>query len=326
MNGSYQNAAPEFYSHSGRFSPLVVLTFPIVFVASIFMAFVYNWMVIYIPIIGYFSILLTFGYAVIIGLTVAFCLTLFKVRNIWVSRLTGIFCGSLALYLAWVVFIYLFMGKFSPKSEVTLLAALFSPLGIWDVACAIAEKGWYTISSATPSGWVLWTFWAIEALIIQITIFLCSEGSVGSSVFCEECGEWTESADGTVNFILDDDENLVEMFMNRDFSFLTNAVRAKSTETDFYRIDSSICSICQNFFVVSLLHVTKTYDKDENENVNENDLVTRMIVQPDEFEQLLEMRKVLHGSKAPTEPASTEGEPETLNIADPKVIEIMDAP
>ncbi|MCK5843631.1 MAG: hypothetical protein KAG97_02915, partial [Victivallales bacterium] len=77
---------------------------------------------------------------------------------------------------------------------------------------------------------------------------------IGSSAFCEDCGEWTTDEEGVVNFLLDNDENLAQLFMNRDFSFLPNAVRAKSTETDFYRIDSSICGECKSFFIASLLH------------------------------------------------------------------------
>ncbi|NOY74910.1 MAG: hypothetical protein GXP32_03860 [Kiritimatiellaeota bacterium] len=225
MSRSYENIGVEFYSHSGRFSPLFILIFPIAFITSILLAFVYNALVIYIPIIGYFSVVLTFGYALIIGVVTGLCLSLFKVRNMVIARLAGLVCGVLALYLAWVVFVYLFLGEFSPKTEITLIGAVFNPIGIWNVACAIAEKGWYSIRTLTPSGWVLWTFWIIEALIIQITIFFSLEASIGDSVFCEECGEWAEDEEGVVNFLLNEDENLTNDFLRKDFSFLKNAVR-----------------------------------------------------------------------------------------------------
>lgn len=323
MNDSYKEMGNEFYSHSGRFSPLFVLTFPIVFIAAIMLAFVYNSLVIYVPIIGYFSVLLTLGYSFALGISAAFCLSLFKVRNIWISRMTGLVCAMIALYIAWVVFVYLFLGKSSSKTEITLIGAILSPHGIWNVACAIAEKGWYSITAFTPAGWVLWTFWIIEALIILTVIVMVAEAST-TMVFCETCGKWAENEGGVVNFLPGDDIDLANRFVNKNFSFLQNAVRAKSTETDFFRIDADICETCGELFLVSLLHITKTYDKDESENISEETLVQHLKLSPAEYENLLEMRKILHGAKLQTAGSPEPLEPQGSGNPDPEVVEITD--
>ena len=78
----YRNVGvADFYSHSGKFSPLFILTAPIAFVGALLMAFVYNWMVIHIPIIGYFSVILTLGYAFAVGAVLAVCINVFKVLD-----------------------------------------------------------------------------------------------------------------------------------------------------------------------------------------------------------------------------------------------------
>ncbi len=65
------------------------------------------------------------------------------------------------------------------KPAVTIeFMKLFGQIGLWEM------KG------AKPTGWGLYTFWILEALIV---LWMCySDGSSMETPFCEFCNCWTE--------------------------------------------------------------------------------------------------------------------------------------
>jgi hypothetical protein len=297
---NYQAFQSEHYIHSGKFGLLLFLLIPINIVIVFLLAFVYNYAVIYIPFVGYLSIILTFGYALGIGYSLAFSIHISKTRNNVVARLLGLFIAALAVYIAWAAFLYVFINKNAPAMNIPFINILISPQAMWKMTCGLAETGWYSLRSFTPKGWILWTMWGIEALIIAGCIYFLSDSLVKSAVFCERCNKWTEEKKNLVVFLLEDASNLVDQFVNKDFSFIPQAIPAKSTAPVFFRIDSSVCHDCKDLHTLSLLEVNKSYNDKGEESLEEEPLVQNLILAPEEYDNLINMKKQMLQGKLQT--------------------------
>src|SRR6185295_8381476 len=146
------------YKHSGN-PGNALWSVPIVGIpAVIVLAFAYGYLSRYIPCVGYVSVFLTIGYGLLIGYLIGRAAKASKCRNKAVVVLLGIVLGAFAVYCAWVVFIYTFV---SGAPGVSVWDIFTSPKLLWNVITVVNAKGWYTIRRSTPSGVILWIFWAI---------------------------------------------------------------------------------------------------------------------------------------------------------------------
>jgi hypothetical protein len=247
----------KFYSHSGKIAPQLVLGIPVLLIISILLAFAYAYSVVYIPVIGYLSFLLTIGFALGVGYSTAVILQFFKTRNTIFALCFGLISGIFALYAAWVTFEYVLLNK-SVAEEVELARLAFNPKAVWNVACLIAETGWYSMRSMTPQGAVLWSFWGIEACVVVAVPTYMAHSFIKGSVFCEACKGWTDDHKNKLIFEYLSEKELKEKLTHQDMSFLDNIIKVKQTAESFYRIDCNVCCTCENLYTLSLLRVTRT--------------------------------------------------------------------
>jgi len=274
----------QFYVHSGKIAPQLVLGVPILLIISTLLAFAYAYSVIYIPIVGYLSFLLTLGFALGVGFCTAIVLQFFKTRNSFFALFFGLGSGIFALYAAWVTFEYVLWNK--NATEPIELLQLVDPVVVWRVACLVAEKGWYSIRNTTPSGAVLWTFWGVEACaVVGISAYM-AHSFTKDSVFCEACKGWTEDHKNKLTFEFTDESELKEKLTNQDLSFLEDVIKVKRTQESFYRIDCSVCCTCDNLYTLSLLRISRTWDKEGKETEKEKAILKNLFISKEIFEQL----------------------------------------
>jgi len=280
----------QFYSHSGKIAPQLVLGVPIILIISTLLAFAYAYSVIYIPIVGYLSFLLTIGFALGVGFSTAVTLQFFKTRNSVFAFCFGLGSGIFALYAAWVTFEYVLWNK-DVTENIELLRLASNPLIVWRVACLVAEKGWYSIRSTTPTGAVLWTFWGIEACVIVGVSAYMSHSFIKDSVFCEACRGWTDDHKNKLTFEFIDESELKEKLINQDLTFLNDIIKVKRTQESFYRIDCSVCCTCDNLYTLSLLRVSKTWDKEGKETEKAKTILKNLFISKETFKQLAGKKK-----------------------------------
>jgi len=276
--------ARKFYVHSGKIAPQLVLGIPVLLIITILLSFAYAYSVVYIPIIGYLSFLLTIGYALGIGFSTAIVLQFFKTRNTLFALCFGLLAGVIALYAAWVTFEYVLWNK--DASDPITLARLMDPVVVWRIACFVAEKGWYSIRSTTPKGVVLWIFWGIEACVIIGTSGYMAYSFIKDSVFCEACKGWTDDHKDKLTFEYLSENELKEKLHNQDMNFLNDILKIKRTAESFYRIDCSVCCTCDNLYTLSLLRVSRTWDKEGKESDKEKTVLKNLFICKDSFDQL----------------------------------------
>ena len=295
-----KNAFPvnrQFYNHSGKLSAQLILGIPLVLIVTILLAFIYAYAVVYIPIIGYLSVLFTIGFALGVGYSTASVLQFFKTRNTTLAVIIGLFVGLFALYAAWVTFEYALWNRDSPE-PINLLRLAARPQAVWQLACLIAEKGWYSLRNFTPKGAVLWTFWGIEALIICGASVYLPYSFIAHAVFCETCSGWAHMHANNLSFQYEDEHELKKKLTHQDMSFLDNIIKLKTGTEKFYRIECMACDSCDRLFTLSLLRIKRTWDKNGKEQEKRKFILKHLYISKETFERLTGKKKEAEREKA----------------------------
>lgn len=154
-------------------------------------AFVYAWINVYSPVAGYISLLFVALLAAGAAVPVAFAGRWLKVRSVLQLRIAGVVGGVAAIYFAWAFFAWVMILKTDPDNAPSAWQWVQAPAAIWAFANLVAEEGWYSIGHAlTPSGIVLWLFWAVEAAIVLGAGWLIAPRWILGRGFCEDCDAW----------------------------------------------------------------------------------------------------------------------------------------
>ncbi len=179
----------HLYEHSGQngraWLMVPLLGLPLLALASA----AYSYIAVYIPIAGILTILILGGYVFATGLTLSMLGKVAKCRSRGTMLLLGLGGGLVSLWLAWVFFLYAMINR-TDGASVELMELILNPGVMWTVICGIGDNGWYTISTFTPSGVVLWAFWTIETLIIVGGATLIAPTGIDNEMFCEACDRW----------------------------------------------------------------------------------------------------------------------------------------
>ncbi len=257
----------RYYRHSGRFSPGgIVGALGLGLPAAVLMAFVYAYAIVYIPIIGIVSFILTGGFAAVVGAVVGLMLHTGKVRNTLVSYLTALPVALVALWASWVAWVYALLRR--GDAEISLLGLTLDPVGLWQVIGVINEKGAWSFKGATPTGGVLWFLWACEALIIVGVSMAMAEGMVAEP-FCEDCQTWCEEQKSFALLGPATQEELVPRLELSDFVALKGLPAA--TASAFTRLDLHQCTQCRATLTLTGKAITVTQKGGKTET-DEKDL------------------------------------------------------
>ncbi len=266
------------YKHSGNLGGSVFVVPLVGIVAGLILALVYAYVTIYSPIAGYVSILFVLGLGFGVGFLMAYGAITSKCRNPTFLKAAGVLTGVFTLYAAWVFFEFVLLKR--GGAEITwanLPAMFFSPATIWDIAKSINVEGWYSLSSFTPSGIVLWIFWAIEAAIIIVMITVLTGFSIDDEVFCERCNQWLE-ADQPLALAIPETEDLQTRASAGEIDALE--ALAPATDVDFPRLAVEIkeCGRCHGFTTYQVKLADQEVDDDGKTKDEVNDLTQVLLV------------------------------------------------
>jgi hypothetical protein len=274
---------PLYYSHSGK-APVsaVVFTMGSGLIGAVVLAAVYAYLILYIPLAGYISFLLTFGFGWALGWVVAKSVRWGNVRNRAVATAISAIVGLAALYVAWAVWLYALLQR--EGVDVTAMEVIFSPLGMWELILAINESGAWSISGATPTGIVLWLIWLIEAVIIVGAAVYFGRAAVNDP-FCETCNLWSKYSAGVLVTGMGDTAALKSSLERHDFSPVAQPGPAKNTNR-FLSYDVHRCTECGQFNVLTVCGCEVSTDKDGNLQVKKVPLIKELLVSPEEVAYL----------------------------------------
>lgn len=289
-----------YYKPSGRFSPVGLATaLGIGLVATFVASWIYGYTMAWIPLV-YLNVLLVGGYGFAVGSILALGISMGKIRNVLVAVLLGLVVGLFALYCGWVTWIY-------AMSSQELL--VWDPLALGAGIVALGQEGVWTIKGSKPTGWFLYSFWIIEALIVLgLAVWMSYEAS--DTPFCEDCEEWMESE--VVLGVFKPLGNPSELKRDLELEKLDAAVSSLEPDPDpgerFTVVQAQSCAACNKGHLLTILDRSITYDKEGNAQSNDTKVVHRLIVAagvPEKFQQRFEA-----GTAPPEEPREVDSEEE----------------
>lgn len=279
------------YAHSGRVGLGPVLVPAIGLPAALLLGLAYAYIDVYSPIAGWVSILFVLGFAAALGFTLSLVGSLAKVRSTGFMASAGLLIGLAALYASWAAFEVAIMNRGDRPLEGApgYLELLAEPGAMWRIASLINETGWYSIKSATPSGVVLWIFWAIEAALVVGGAAMIATVGISGEVFCESCNRWCAASAKQPSLGLPQDEAALEALKHGDgaaLDELEKLPRAASGEPVHLAIDLRRCEGCSQTATFQLSVVTRGVDKDGKPTTETASITPQYLVEPDGYRRL----------------------------------------
>ncbi len=275
------------YRPSGELSPLAFPTVLLLGVpAALLLATVYAYTILYMPIAGYVTFILSGGFGLLAGVAFGFVLRLGKVRNQAVGFGLALLLGLFAFYMHWVIWVYGFLGR--AEVEASLLALLFQPAVLWDIILRINETGAWELFHSTPTGVVLWILWTVEALLILGPVLIVAP-SMTSAPYCERCHKWCDEEEGVQSLRTTDDDTVKAHAEAKNFVALSALGSPEMGEPCFLRLDVHHCPSCSHTNALSVQRVTLSRDDKGKESKSTDAVVTHLLLTGSELAQLRAM-------------------------------------
>lgn len=206
------------------------------------LATIYALISIYIPVV-YFKFIATVGYGMFTGKILRSGLTAGMVRNRTVAQTLAVGMGVVAVYAAWVAFIWA-LGR---KDGVSILAFSLPDLSAW--MAHFSESGlWEMSDGERPTGLVLESIWLIEAILIvggTVTPFLAAD-----LPYCENCSQWAHSQLVNTKFAIPDDpQGLVRDLEDEQYESLAKLSGAPDDIGHFLLAAVHSCPNCNHHWL-----------------------------------------------------------------------------
>jgi hypothetical protein len=212
--------------------------------------------------------------------------------------------GCLGLYFAWVWYIFMVMdwnrGVLIFKPAVTIeFMKLFGQIGLWEM------KG------AKPTGWGLYTFWILEALIV---LWMCyTAGSTMETPFCEDCNCWTEKK-GAVSLAATEIGTLAEALEEKEYDVISKLATAEISPSDHLVAQCWACPNCQESGYLNVSTVKIVQGKEGPET--KTDVVIPQIAVPhsviEEVDELV-VNKIVKAAETAVRPDESDDSDESTS-------------
>jgi len=266
-----------YYEHSGKYDTGGLMTSLLGGIAgAVALSFAYAYLLLYIPLAGYVTLILTGGYGFLLALMMGFLLKRGKVRNTGAAIGVTLLVALVGLYSSWVVWIYALPRR--EEMEADLLSLFLQPGAVWNIISFVNGTGAWTIRNWTPTGTTLWFFWGLEAAIILGVAAFFTLGIVVKDPFCEGCGTWCEETEGVARLGQADGAELKQHLESRDFAYLEKLGPAMADAPGYVEINVHSCMNCRGTHTVSANLVTVTVNKKGESEASKETVVDKLLV------------------------------------------------
>ncbi len=259
----------NYYQPSGKFSPLGLATaLGLSLIGVLIGSWVYGYAAAWIPII-YLNVLLVFAYGFGAGFLVSTGIRIGKIRNVMVALGLGLVAGLVAIYGGWVTWIY-------AMSSQELF--IWHPQDLWTGIVLLGQEGVWTIKGSKPTGWLLYSFWIAEALIVLGFSLTTSYNAVADSPYCEDCQQWVDQTDVVGVFEPLADPQKFKRGLEEGRLESEQLLGKTSGEPRFAVLQLESCSHCEKCRLLTVMDRTLSYDKEGREQVSDEKWVQRLLI------------------------------------------------
>lgn len=265
------------YQPSGRVSPLALPLLALALPAAGLLATLYSYVTLYLPIVGYFTVLLTAGLGFGVGAITVAVLHKGKARSRLFAAVVSVGMGLFTTWAMWVTWGYALLHQ--GESEVPLVALLWPP-NLWELISMVNEKGAWSLKGATPTGAILWILWAIEAAIL-VGLPVVMGLTVAEEPYCEHCESWCTHTKALFLTPLVEKEVAAEKLERKDFQWVESlGGLERPPPPKFTRWDLFECG-CRATNAVSAIGIEVGVDDQGKQKVTESPLVKTVLLAPD---------------------------------------------
>jgi len=280
-----------YYRHSGEWPlPATLLALVTGCVAGAVLSAAYAYAILYIPIAGYITFILTAGFGLGTGAVAGLLLKSAKVRNNTIAAVAGVVVGALACWGSWVFWIYALLHRADVDAPLAALA--LRPSLLWETIAKVNEVGAWNIHGATPTGALLWALWGVEALIIFGGSAFASFAVISDAPFCESCSRWSQKEAGVCKSASGDIDELRPKLEAKSFAAIEQLGKVKEESSGFYRFDLRSCPRCHQTNTLTLQAV-KIELKNGKAQTSEKALVDHLLLTEGEALALKEIGRKL---------------------------------
>lgn len=264
----------EKFQHSGRITLAGILFGSAAGgVAALVLGIPYAYCVKYVPFI-YLNFIASAALGALVGIVAAMGARAGKLQSSAMYQLLGVAAGLLALYFAWVFWIFALTGQ---------RVLTFNPQAIYFVGSLILEKGtWGMGKHGQPvTGWFLGLVWLAEAGAIVVSSYALCRAGLASYACCPLCQKWFKSPMRSLHFQVPENPGpVVERLSNLDFGCLPELAPASGDKKEpgaFLTLELYRCPACSGFGFFSL-KVTKVWQEKNETKTSEQTLLERLVM------------------------------------------------
>jgi hypothetical protein len=290
--GGYRTAVGAYYRESGAVT-VAGLAAGIGggLVVAVVLAFVYSYLNLYSPLV-FLNVICTVGYAIALGVSVAFLFKWGKTRNSTVGMFVATVVTLASYYLSWVIWLSIVItGEDFSISSLTLAA---DPLHLWEILQAVNERGVWTIgghgsssSNKEPvSGLLLWLCWGGEALIVLGGATKAAWAVLSAHPFCESCLTWCAEEQGVASIRATESEEIKRRFEAKDFMYMKTVGPMERGDLDWYRVDLHRCPGCGRTNTLTVQLSTLKTDRKGKQSVDSKDVIRDLLLSEGDVHQL----------------------------------------
>ena len=233
------------------------------------------------------NLLLCMGFGALLGVVVAGVLRWGKVRNTPVA-LALIFVITLAAYyVCWDAWIVAVLSRFDAPYKPGLVELGRHPQAMWYIAQELNEIGTWSTSSTRKEnehGVMLWIIWALEGLTIFGIAFVIVKSMMSDLPFCERCNRWCDKSRALNTFNAQNVPAVLEGLKTYDIASL--APFRAGVHEHFVSLTHHTCGECKQLNAVTASEIRITYDRKGKAQQKTKVLLKKLLVSPEELEQL----------------------------------------
>ena len=269
------------YSPSGKFE-LIGIFYMILFglFTSIVLGLGYSYLIYYIPFV-YINFFITIGLGSFVGISVWYGCKFGKSRNVNLTLIISFFSGLIALYVSYITWVYIITNSI-----------IYSPKGLYLFAKIVSYTGAYSIFGYTPTGFVAWTIWFIEALLIVVIPLFVVHTNLINTIFCEKCKKWATKKEIVSNLEFINDPSMLNEIINK--SNFSHLLTLKTTKLPvFTQIELISCESCDKSRYINVNAVAMVKNKDGKLEEKSKELVNNAKIDLDIYKKLLIKKSTL---------------------------------
>ena len=250
---------PNYYKHSGKFSPLAIaLGFGGGIVSAAIIGVLYGQLMARLPVVGKITFIIAAVAGAAYGGIAAMLFRTGHGRSALVGGAAATISSLVGHYMGWVAWLSVVLSRNGAEGP-SMLDILFSPGEMFSTISRISEVGAWSVSGSAPSGTMLWALWGLEALIV-VGAGVALGGSLASGgVYCEHCGSWCKEEEGRV-LLNPAPEDMVKQSLEAQNFNVLNQIGPLTMGGPCLRLDLAHCEKCAKTHAVAINALTPKSD------------------------------------------------------------------